>query len=154
MPIKKTVKKKVSAKATKKPAEPKKGKRVIISAKKPKKSTKALKKSEREALLRLNNTIKAFYRLVDEDENLYLMFNHPDFCIVIKKKVVNINKVVNPNSMQPFEKSEQATVFDTFALQWGNDVWKTTYFQELLRMGMEVVVVGTPEAVTFALRDK
>lgn len=91
--------------------------------------------------------------LCTKNADLYLAFINEDFAAVIKKKVKTVTSVTNPNSMQPHEKNEQCTFFDTFILEWGDKLSKHAVFDKLIDMKVPVHKVMTADGVEFVMRE-
>ncbi len=97
--------------------------------------------------------IKELRTIVSKDKNLYLAFINDDFAFLIKKKQVSVNKVVNPDSMQPYEKNENQTFFDCFVLEWGNDKAKHAAFGKLVDMGIMSYKIISPMVLEYVVRE-
>jgi len=92
--------------------------------------------------------------LCDRNPNLYLLYIDDNFALIVKKKVRNVVKVINPNSMQPHEKSLDMTFFDTFIIEWGTPGAKYDVFGKLVEeMKLPSYKVYSPDRADIVIED-
>lgn len=87
--------------------------------------------------------------ICEADDNLCVREFNANFALIIKKKNVNVVKVINENSMQPYKSKMAVTFFDTFVVQWTGDKLSG----KLVEMGMPVHEADTLEGVAYVIRE-
>jgi len=125
-----------------------KAKRVVRKEKKPSEA------SESNVLMREVELIRKKLNLYcNEDLDLYLAYDNEDFALIIKRRSVVLSKVINPNSMQPFESNVKEIFYHCFIIEWGDPNSKYDTLGKLIDMNIPVYPIRTPDGVGFALRE-
>ncbi len=138
-----------------------KGKARMKSKKPLNKKEKVLKKSTRRPAkkkllqpgLDVAGVIAELYGYLENNPDIYLAFQNEHFAVLVKKKILNVNHVINAHAMQPFERNEERVIFDTFILEWGDVKSKLEAFGPLVEMGVMVSRASRPEGVLFLLDE-
>lgn len=102
--------------------------RKVVKKKEPKKELSTNVKDIQEHLL----------KMAEERSDIAILWLDSDFCLLIKKFQARVNKIINPNSFQPYEKTVSETFHGAIFLEWGDKEAKRSVFPGLIKLGLPV----------------